>query len=122
MRTRTLALLLAAGALGGCAVIPGTESSIPDVESTDAIHVMSTNTVQASAACVQRNVETSIPSWFVASTTPRDAALRVHLRSAVGTAALVDVVPAAAGSALNVRISRHYLARALLTEKITLGC
>ncbi len=122
MRTRIIALLLAVAALGGCAVIPGTESSIPDVESTDPIQVMSTQIAQTAAACVQRNVETSIPSIFVASTMPRDSALRIHLRSAVGTAALVDVVPAAAGSMLNVRISRHYLARALLAEKMTKDC
>lgn len=123
MHVRSSAIFIICTALiSGCAAIPGTESTVSDVESTDPTQRPSNLAPLMAAACVQKNVETSIATFFVASTTPRDSGVRMHLRSAVGTAALVDVEPSSQGSLLHVRISRHYLARGTLTDKLIVGC
>lgn len=119
---KTIVAVSLAAVLAGCAVIPGTQSSVPDVESTSPIAYASALAPVQAAACVQRNVESTIPSWFVATSTPRGAGVRLNLRSDVGTAGLVDVEPADSGSALSIRVSRHYLARTILSDKMTAGC
>lgn len=109
--------------LQGCAVIPGTESTVVDVSNTKPIIYESSKTIFQVGNCIVKNVDENIGSF--APTLIFDMAgdsAKIRIRSVVGVAALIDINGSGVGSNVAVRVSNHYPMKNSLAEKMTKDC
>ena len=109
--------------LQGCAVIPGTESTVVDVSNTEPIIYESSKTIFRVSNCIVKNVDENIGSF--APTLIFDMAgdsAKIRIRSDAGVAALIDIKDSGDGSNVTVRISNHYLMKMSLAKIMVKEC
>ncbi len=115
-------VLLSIAALAGCSSVPGMKSTPEDVEGTQGLQFTATGKPWDVAGCVDRNVKKSLPSMFVSRTVEDGKGMKVTVNSDVGTAGIVSIQPASAGSRVFVKLSSYYIFRGSVAGKMVEGC
>lgn len=120
--TKKLALLFVS-LIAGCAVIPGTESTLDDTRSRDPFTTTSNRSPMDAAKCVISNIEQRHGSMDPSMRPGASAnAVEIRVRSPVGMAAVIDVLPRATGSTIETRVSNHYPLKAILASHFVENC
>jgi hypothetical protein len=115
-------VLLSITALAGCASVPGMKSSAEDVNATTGLEFAAVGKPWDVAGCIDRNVQKSLAPMLVSRTAEDGRGLRITVNSDVGTAGIVSVQPAAAGSRVVVKLSPYYIFKGSVAGKMVAGC
>lgn len=108
--------------LAGCAGIPGTQSTVADVEAAQGLQFAVQGKPWDAAGCIDKNVKQSLAPMFVSRTAENGRGMKLTVTSDIGTAGIVDIQPAATGSRVVVKLSAYYVFKGRVAGKMVAGC